>query len=85
MGIELANGYDELRDPSVLRERIAETSEERRSDGSPELPKESRLLAAMDAGFPQCAGCALGIDRLLCVLLAAAKIDDVIAFPIELA
>lgn len=84
-GIELANGYDELLDAAVLRERIAETSEERRRDGSPELPKESRLLAAMDAGLPDCAGCALGVDRFLCVLLATAKIDDVIAFPTELA
>ena len=84
-GIELANGYDELLDAAVLRERIAETSQERLRDGSPERPKESRLLAAMDAGLPDCAGCALGVDRFLCVLLGAKKIDDVVAFPTELA
>ncbi|MDD3590509.1 MAG: EF-P lysine aminoacylase GenX [Thermoguttaceae bacterium] len=84
-GIELANGYDELLDASVLRERIAATSEERRCDGSPELPRESRLLAAMDAGLPDHSGCALGVDRLLCALLNTTKIDDVIAFPTELA
>jgi lysyl-tRNA synthetase class 2 len=43
------------------------------------------LLAAMDAGLPDCSGCALGVDRFLCVLLATAEIDDVIAFPTELA
>ncbi len=84
-GVELANGYDELLDPSVLRDRIAVTAEERRRDGSPELPHESRLLAAMDAGLPKCSGCALGVDRFFMVLLDAQKIDDVIAFPIELA
>lgn len=84
-GVELANGYDELLDPQVLRERIVVTSEERRRDGSPELPRESRLLAAMDAGLPKCSGCALGVDRFLFVLLNAKKIDDVIAFPIEIA
>lgn len=84
-GVELANGYDELLDPAVLRDRIAVTTEERKHDGSPELPRESRLLAAMDHGLPQCSGCALGVDRFLLTLLDSMKIDDVIAFPIELA
>lgn len=84
-GIELANGYDELLDASVLRARIASVSEERRLDGSPALPRESRLLAAMDSGLPPCSGCAMGVDRLLCVLLGTDRIDDVIAFPTELA
>lgn len=84
-GLELANGYDELLDPSVLRDRIAVVAEERRRDGSPELPRESRLLAAMDAGLPPCSGCALGVDRLLCVLLGTDRIADVVAFPVEIA
>ncbi len=84
-GIEIANGYDELLDPSVLRGRMTETSEKRRRDGSPELPKESRLLAAMEDGLPECAGCALGVDRFLCALLDAKSIDDVLTFPTELA
>lgn len=84
-GIELANGYNELLDPNVLRRRVRETSEERRRDGSPELPRESRLLQAMGAGLPPCAGCALGVDRLLATLLGASTIDEVLAFPIEIA
>ena len=84
-GIELANGYDELIDPHVLRNRISVVSKERLRDGSPELPRESRLLAAMDAGLPPCSGCAMGVDRLLCVLLGTDKIDNVIAFPTEIA
>lgn len=84
-GLELANGYDELLDSSVLRDRIGVVSEERRRDGSCELPRESRLLAAMDAGLPPCSGCALGVDRLLCALLGTNRIDDVVAFPIEIA
>ncbi|MGI6401543.1 MAG: EF-P lysine aminoacylase GenX [Thermoguttaceae bacterium] len=84
-GLELANGYDELLDPKILRDRIAVVSEERACDGSPALPRESRLLAAMDASLPPCSGCALGVDRLLCALLGTTQIDDVIAFPIEFA
>ncbi|MBR4832723.1 MAG: EF-P lysine aminoacylase GenX [Thermoguttaceae bacterium] len=84
-GIELANGYNELLDANVLRTRIAETSEERRRDGSGELPRESRLLQAMEAGLPACSGCALGVDRFLAVLLGAKSLDETLAFPIEIA
>ncbi len=82
-GIELANGYDELLDSNVLRARIECVSDQRLRDGSVELPRESRLLAAMDAGLPPCSGCALGVDRYLCVLLGTRRIDDVVAFPTE--
>lgn len=84
-GVELANGYHELLDASVLRARIESTSEERRRDGSGELPRESRLLQAMEAGLPACSGCALGVDRFLAVLLGAKSLDETLAFPIEIA
>src|SRR6185295_17554856 len=51
-GIELANGYHELLDPAVLRERNRANNELRQTDGKPHLPEESRLLAAMDHGLP---------------------------------
>ena len=84
-GVELANGYHELLDASVLRARIERTSEERRRDGSGELPRESRLLQAMEAGLPACSGCALGVDRFLATLLGAKSLDETLAFPIEIA
>ncbi len=84
-GLELANGYDELTDPNVLRSRFAETTLFRQAGGRPDLPTESRLLSAMDAGLPPSSGCALGIDRLLMVRLGLASIDEVIPFPIEFA
>lgn len=84
-GIEMANGYHELLDASVLRARIETTSEERRRDGSSELPRESRLLQAMEAGLPACSGCALGVDRFFAVLIGAQSLDETLAFPIEIA
>ena len=84
-GVELANGYHELLDASVLRARIETTSEERRRDGSGELPRESRLLQAMEAGLPACSGCALGVDRFFAVLIGAQSLDETLAFPIEIA
>ena len=84
-GIELANGYDELTDSALLRTRFAENAAARRVRGASELPTESRLLAAMDAGLPESSGCALGVDRLLMLRLGLNRIDDVIPFPSEMA
>jgi lysyl-tRNA synthetase class 2 len=81
-GIELANGYHELLDPAVLRERHRINNQQRAADGKYTLPEESRLLAAMEHGLPACCGCALGFDRLLMVAAGASTIQEVLAFPI---
>ncbi len=80
-GVEICNGYQELTDPDELRRRFAVQSERRRREGRPPLPRESRLLEAMDAGFPESAGVALGFDRLLMALLGAKSLDAILAFP----
>lgn len=82
-GVELANGYHELLDPASLRARNIQTNQLRQADGKNALPEQSRLLAAMEHGLPNCAGCALGVDRLVMLLAGASSIRDVIAFPIE--
>jgi len=82
-GIELANGYHELLDAKVLRERNRKNNALRAADGKPTLPEESRLLAAMEAGLPACAGVALGFDRLVMVAEKAGSIQEVIAFPMD--
>jgi lysyl-tRNA synthetase class 2 len=84
-GIELANGYHELLDPAELRRRQADANARRRADGRAELPEESRLLAAMDAGLPTSTGVALGFDRLVMIAAGASHIREVLAFPIDLA
>ncbi|MFN0018996.1 MAG: EF-P lysine aminoacylase EpmA [Pirellulaceae bacterium] len=81
-GIELANGYHELLDPAILRERNRLNNALRITDGKPPLPEECRLLAAMDHGLPPCSGCALGFDRLVMAVTGARSIQDVLAFPI---
>lgn len=82
-GIELANGYHELLDPAVLRERNRTNNQLRQADGKPRLPEESRLLGVMDHGLPPCSGCALGFDRLVMAATGAKTIQEVMAFPIE--
>jgi lysyl-tRNA synthetase class 2 len=80
-GIELANGYHELLDPAVLRERNRENNVLRAAEGKYTLPEDSRLLAAMEHGLPPCCGCALGFDRLVMVATGAKSIQEVMAFP----
>ena len=82
-GIELANGYHELLDPTVLRQRNAAANAQRAADGKPRLPEESRLLAAMEAGLPRCAGVALGFDRLVMLAAGAKTLAEVMSFPID--
>lgn len=67
-GVELANGYEELRDGEELRRRFAAFQEERRSAGLPPHPPDGEFFEAT-ALLPPCAGIALGADRLLALLL----------------
>jgi lysyl-tRNA synthetase class 2 len=47
------------------------------------MPIDGRLLAALEAGLPDCCGVALGVDRLVMLATGAQHIDEVIAFPLE--
>lgn len=78
--IELANGYWELTDAAEQRRRFAADAELRGVLGKPVRPADERLLAALEAGLPDCAGVALGVDRLLMQLLGARHIREVLAF-----
>lgn len=82
-GLELANGYHELTDPAEQRERFEQERARRVAAGQPESSVDERLLAALAAGLPDCAGVALGFDRLVMLALGAERIDEVMAFPIE--
>ncbi len=82
-GVELANGYNELLDAAELERRNERNNRLRVDDGVEALPGESRMLAAMRHGLPQCCGVALGIDRLVMVALGLDSIDGAMAFPVE--
>ena len=82
-GIELANGYHELLDAAVLRERNRLNNAWRVADGKPGLPEDSRLLAAMEAGLPACTGVALGFDRVVMLAAGATTLSEVMAFPFD--
>lgn len=78
--VELANGYHELRDAAEQRDRFMRDGALRQARGNATPPIDEHLLAALDAGFPRCAGVALGVDRLLMAMLRTNRIADVLAF-----
>jgi lysyl-tRNA synthetase class 2 len=73
-GLELANAFGELTDAAEQRHRFDADNAERRSQGKDALPIDDEFLRALEHGLPQCAGIALGLDRLLMLLLEA---DDI--------
>ncbi len=81
-GIELANGYHELADAAEQRLRMERDRARRRRAGRAVPPVDARLLAALEAGLPDCAGVALGVDRLVMLALGARSLAEVIAFPL---
>lgn len=78
--LELCNAFDELTDPVEQRARFVDDNAKRRALGKPELPLDEDFLAALPR-LPRSAGCALGVDRLMMVLLGAAHIDEVAPLP----
>lgn len=82
-GMEIANGFHELGDAGEQRRRFQADQERRRRRGQAVLPMDNNLLAGLAAGLPDCAGVALGLDRLFMVALGATTIDEVLAFPLE--
>lgn len=79
-GMELANGYWELQDAKEQRRRFVADNVQRIESGLPQVGIDERLLAAMEAGLPSCAGVALGVDRLLLQLSGAKSITEVLSF-----
>lgn len=82
-GIELANGFHELANAGEQRARFTQDLATRRSRGQPEFPLDERLLAALNAGIPDCAGVAMGFDRLVAIALGAAHLSAAMAFAID--
>jgi lysyl-tRNA synthetase class 2 len=79
-GIELANGYNELLDADELRQRFEQDNKRRVEQNKSVIPVDEHLLSAMKAGLPECAGVALGLDRLIMIELAKTSLADVTSF-----
>ncbi len=79
--IELANGFYELADSAEQRQRFNAELHLREERNLPQITVDDDFLQALQEGLPDCAGVALGLDRLLMRLVGATHIDEVLAFP----
>lgn len=82
-GMELANGYFELTDALEQARRFEADQQLRKALNRPVLPVDEHLVQALRSGLPECAGVALGVDRLVMLAVGARSIDEVIAFPMS--
>jgi len=80
LGLELANGFSELRDPIEQRARLEDEQRLRASLGREVFALDEKFLAAL-AEMPEAGGVAVGLDRLLMLLTGASTIADVLLFP----
>ena len=84
-GIEVANGYHELRDAGELHRRMRRDLETRSAAGRSVPEVDERLIAAHEAGLPACAGVAVGLDRLVMLAGRYRSLHEVIAFAQDIA
>ena len=82
-GMELCNGFHELADATEQRRRLEAEQARRRARGLPVPPVDERLLAALAAGLPDCAGVALGLDRVAMLATGCGAIREVLSFGID--
>ena len=79
-GIELANGFHELADAAEQRRRFEADIDSRRRAGRHVPPLDETFLDALTRGLPDCAGVAVGLDRLVALALGADGVAAAMAF-----
>ncbi|MBN1980379.1 MAG: EF-P lysine aminoacylase GenX [Chitinivibrionales bacterium] len=80
-GMEIGNGFEELADWQENQRRLEEENRKRAAGGKDILPVDHRFLDALKQGIPACSGVAVGLDRLLMIILGIDTIEGVLTFP----
>ena len=81
-GLELANGFGELTDAAEQGQRFEDDLARRRELGHAIYPRDEDFLRALASGLPECAGIALGFDRLVMLATGSSSIEDVLWAPV---
>lgn len=82
-GVELANAFGELTDPAIQAERLEADMDLKEELYGVRWPVDRDFLAALEHGLPDCAGIALGFDRLVMLATGAQHIEDVLWLPVR--
>ncbi len=80
-GVELANGFGELTNPTEQRRRFSAAMAEKERRYGERYPLDEEFLAAL-ATMPQASGCALGLDRLIMLATGATRVEQVLWMPL---
>lgn len=80
-GVELANAFGELTDPTEQRRRFMADMDEKEAIYGERYPIDEEFLAALPF-LPPTSGIALGFDRLVMLAAGANHIEDVIWTPL---
>ena len=81
--LELANGFYELSNAHEQRDRFEQENQQRLNLGLAEVALDEYLLTALEYGLPECSGVAIGLDRLLMVVLGKNQLSEVLSFPLD--
>ncbi len=82
-GFELANGYHELQSAQEHKVRFEHDNQLRQELGLPLIEIDPRFIQALEQGLPDCAGVALGFDRLLMIAAQANHIKEILPFDVN--
>jgi lysyl-tRNA synthetase class 2 len=82
-GLELANAFGELINPAEQRARFIADQARKKALYGYAYPIDEDFLAALEAGLPECAGIALGFDRLVMLATGADDIEEVLWAPVR--
>ncbi len=82
-GIELANGFHELTDAKEQQQRFEAENQRRQTLGLPVMPVDHWLLEALTHGMPDCAGVALGVDRLFMLQQGLSEMSQAVSFSVD--
>lgn len=82
-GVELANAYWELTDAGQQKARFEKDNEVRKAHGLAQVQTDEQFIRALEQGLPECAGIALGVDRLLMCMLDQQDVRRVMPFAFD--
>lgn len=82
-GLEIGNAFSELTDATEQEARLKQELEMRKKLGKTQYQLDDQFIEALKSGMPDCAGIAIGVDRLVMLFADVTDISDTLLFPVS--